>query len=127
LLEYVCNENQAFHEHWVGTRSDDQRSEVALSPEKLARYAGIYTERRPHWQDAPVDQQGIKNPLPIAVPMHVHHIVLPYMGMPIIDNAELEGLARTCAELAQWEFQFVCAPLVIPLGTGSPVTPLAIL
>jgi hypothetical protein len=54
LLEYVCNENQTFHEHWVGTRSDDQRSEVALSQEKLARYAGTYIERRPHWQDAPV-------------------------------------------------------------------------
>ena len=65
--------------------------------------------------------------MPISVPMHVHHIVLPYMGMPIIDNAELEALAATCAELSQWEFQFVCAPLVIPLGTGSPVNPLAIL
>jgi kynurenine formamidase len=59
--------------------------------------------------------------------MHVHHIVLPYMGMPIIDNAELEGLATACAEAQQWEFQFVCAPLVITRGTGSPVNPLAIL
>jgi kynurenine formamidase len=79
------------------------------------------------WQDAPTDQQGIANPMPISVPMHVHHIVLPYMGMPIIDNAELEALAAACAELSQWEFQFVCAPLVIPSGTGSPVNPLAIL
>jgi len=54
LLEYVCNENQTFHEHWIGTRSDDQRSEVTISPEKLARYAGVYTERKPHWQDAPI-------------------------------------------------------------------------
>jgi hypothetical protein len=54
MLEYVCNENQTFHEHWVGTRSDDQRSETKLSPEKLARYAGTYTEVKPHWQDAPV-------------------------------------------------------------------------
>ena len=79
------------------------------------------------WQDAPVDQQGITNPMPTSVAMHVHHIVLPYMGMPIIDNAELEALAVACAEQSQWEFQFVCAPLVIPLGTGSPVNPLAIL
>jgi hypothetical protein len=54
LLEYVCSENQTFHEHWVGTRADDQRSEVTIAPEKLARYAGVYTEREPHWQDAPV-------------------------------------------------------------------------
>jgi kynurenine formamidase len=78
------------------------------------------------WQDAPTDQQGITNPMPISVPMHVHHIVLPYMGMPIIDNAELEGLAAACAREQRWEFQFVCAPLVITRGTGSPVNPLAI-
>ena len=65
--------------------------------------------------------------MPISVPMHVHHIVLPYMGLPIIDNAELEALAVACAELSQWEFQVVCAPLVIPSGTGSPVNPLAII
>ena len=50
----MCDENQTFHEHWVGTRSDDQRSEVALSPETLARYVGTYTEVKPHRQDAPV-------------------------------------------------------------------------
>jgi hypothetical protein len=54
LLEYVCDENPKYHEHWVGTRADDQRSEVTLSTDRLARYAGIYTERKPHWQDAPV-------------------------------------------------------------------------
>jgi kynurenine formamidase len=78
------------------------------------------------WQDAPTDQQGITNPLPIRVPMHVHHIVLPYMGMPIIDNADLEALADACAREGRWEFQFVCAPLVITRATGSPVNPLAI-
>jgi kynurenine formamidase len=78
------------------------------------------------WQDAPIEQQGIENPLPISVPMHVHHIVLPYMGMPIIDNAELEPVAALCAEVGRWEFQFMCAPLVITRGTGSPVNPLAI-
>jgi len=27
----------------------------------------------------------------------------------------------------RWAFQFVCAPLVVPWGTGSPVNPLAVL
>ena len=49
------------------------------------------------------------------------------MGMPIIDNAQLEGLATACAELGRWEFQFVVAPLVLDGGTGSPVNPLAVL
>ena len=54
LLEYVCNENKTFHEHWVGTRSDAARSEVAIAAEALARYAGTYTERQPFWQGAAV-------------------------------------------------------------------------
>lgn len=54
LLEYVCNENQTFHEHWVGTRSDAERAEVTLAADLLARYAGTYIEREPFWQGAAV-------------------------------------------------------------------------
>ncbi len=80
------------------------------------------------FQDAPLEDQGIPNPMQeVPVPLHVHHILLPYMGMPIIDNADFEELGRACAELGRWEFQLVVAPLVIDGGTGSPVNPLAIL
>jgi kynurenine formamidase len=81
-------------------------------------------------QDAPIVDQGFPNPTPyqqVPVSMHVHHIVLPYMGMPIVDNAELEQLAATCAENGTWEFELVVAPLNVPGGTGSPVNPLAVL
>jgi hypothetical protein len=54
LLEYVCNENQEFHEHWVGTRSDAEQSEVALADDLLASYAGTYVEQQPFWQGAAV-------------------------------------------------------------------------
>ena len=54
MLEYVCNENQEFHEHWVGTRSDAERSEVVLAADLLASYAGTYVEREPFWQGAAV-------------------------------------------------------------------------
>jgi hypothetical protein len=54
LLEYVCAENKTFHEHWVGTRSDAQRSEIAIAADTLAKYAGTYTERPPFWQAAAV-------------------------------------------------------------------------
>ena len=54
LLEYVCNENTTFHEHWVGTRSDAQQSEAAIPADTLAKYAGTYTEQRPFWQGAAV-------------------------------------------------------------------------
>jgi hypothetical protein len=54
LLEYVCNENKTFHEHWVGTRSDATQSEISMAAEVLAKYAGTYTERQPFWQGAAV-------------------------------------------------------------------------
>jgi hypothetical protein len=54
LLEYVCNENQEFHEHWVGTRSDAERAEVALPADLLASYVGTYVEQQPFWQGAAV-------------------------------------------------------------------------
>ena len=54
-------------------------------------------------------------------------IALPYMGMPFVDNVDLEPLAEACATAARWEFMFVVAPLVVRGGTGSPVNPIAIL
>jgi kynurenine formamidase len=78
-------------------------------------------------QDAPVEDQGLDNPKPIPVPMHVHQMVLPYMGMPILDNADFEALGDACAAAGRWAVQFVVAPLVITGGTGSPVNPIAIL
>jgi kynurenine formamidase len=79
------------------------------------------------WQDAPLDQQGLPNPLPIDHPLHVHNVVLPYLGMPILDNADLEDLAAACERLQRFEFQLVVAPLVIEGATGSPVNPIAVM
>jgi kynurenine formamidase len=79
------------------------------------------------FQDAPTSDQGIPNPSPrSSMALHVHHILLPYMGMPIVDNADLEALADRCAQLGRWEFQLVVAPLHIPGATGSPVNPIAV-
>ena len=79
------------------------------------------------FQDAPTADQGIPNPSPQSpMALHVHHILLPYMGMPIIDNADLEALAACCAQLGRWEFQLVVAPLHLPGATGSPVNPIAV-
>ncbi|HKK51786.1 MAG TPA: cyclase family protein [Myxococcota bacterium] len=76
--------------------------------------------------DAPTEDQGLPNPIPIDTPVHVHCITIPYMGMPLLDNADLRELAATCAELGRWSFLFTVAPLVIEGGTGSPVNPLAL-
>ena len=58
------------------------------------------------------------------VPIHVGAIV--YMGMPLIDNAALDGLAAACRERARWSFFVAITPLAVEGGTGSPVNPIAI-
>ncbi|MBX7110266.1 MAG: cyclase family protein [Dehalococcoidia bacterium] len=60
----------------------------------------------------------------VAIP--IHEIAIPYMGMPLLDNADLDALAATCEELGRWEFMLVVAPLAVVGGTGSPVNPIAI-
>lgn len=56
----------------------------------------------------------------------IHEIAIPYMGMPLLDNADLDALAATCEELGRWEFMLMVAPLVVQGGTGSPVNPIAL-
>ena len=77
--------------------------------------------------EAPTEDQGLRNPIEIPSAVHVHCIAIPYMGLALLDNAQLEPLAAVCAELGRWEFLLVVAPLVIPGGTGSPVNPIALL
>ena len=61
-----------------------------------------------------------------SVPNPIHQVSLVMMGMWILDNADLEELARHCAEVGRWEFMFTIAPLKLSNSTGSPVNPLAI-
>jgi len=56
----------------------------------------------------------------------IHVLAITAMGLPLIDNMDLEALAETCGRISRWEFLFVTAPLNIPRGTGSPVNPLAV-
>jgi len=48
------------------------------------------------------------------------------LGMPILDNLDLEAVATAAAERNRSTFLFVGAPLRVPGGTGSPLNPLAI-
>jgi kynurenine formamidase len=56
----------------------------------------------------------------------IHEVAIPYMGLPLLDNATFEALAAKCAEVGRWEFMLVVAPLVVVGGTGSPVNPIAV-
>jgi kynurenine formamidase len=58
-------------------------------------------------------------------PVHVIGIVA--MGLWLLDNCDLEALSDHCSRLQKWDFLFVCLPLPIVGGTGSPVNPVAVL
>jgi kynurenine formamidase len=55
-----------------------------------------------------------------------HVVALVAMGLWLIDNANLEDLARACAARRRWEFLLAVAPLRLRNVTGSPVNPIAV-
>ena len=61
---------------------------------------------------------GLANPL--------HELVIVGLGMPILDNLDLDAVAAEAARRGRWEFLFVGAPLRVVGGTGSPLNPLAV-
>ena len=54
--------------------------------------------------------------------LFAHVYLLPQKGVYIIENVNLEELARD----RRWEFAFICAPLKFQGATGSPIRPLAL-
>jgi len=56
----------------------------------------------------------------------IHELCIVGMGMHLLDNLDLERVAKLCGVLRRWAFQIVVAPLLIEGGTGSPVNPIAI-
>jgi kynurenine formamidase len=66
------------------------------------------------------------SPVP-GVHSPVHALALTALGIPLLDNLDLEALSGACARAGRYEFLLVVAPLVVPRGTGSPVNPLAVL
>jgi kynurenine formamidase len=73
------------------------------------------------------DTHNDVSPLPYPRLGNALHIVsLVAMGLWLIDNANLEDLARACAERRRWEFLLTVAPLRLLATTGSPVNPIAL-
>lgn len=67
---------------------------------------------------SPTAVAGINSPL--------HVLALVAMGMPLIENLDLEALAERSAAEGRWTFLFVLAPLDVRGATGSPANPLAV-
>jgi kynurenine formamidase len=76
-----------------------------------------------------VGDDGANDLAPSVVPgvSHAfHQLALVAMGMPLLDNLDLDALAGQCADARRWTFFFVGAPLPIKEGTGSPLNALAV-
>lgn len=56
----------------------------------------------------------------------MHLLSLVALGMPLMDDLELEAVAKEAVARSRPTFLFVVAPLRIRGGTGSPANPLAI-
>src|SRR5262249_9777584 len=58
---------------------------------------------------------------------NVFHVVsLVAMGLWLIDNMNLEDLAKAAADRKRWEFLLTVAPLRLKSVTGSPGNPVAV-
>ena len=60
----------------------------------------------------------------IVSPLHIACLV--YLGVWLIDNANLEEIAEASARHNRWEFMLSIGPLRLRHVTGSPVNPIAI-
>jgi kynurenine formamidase len=55
----------------------------------------------------------------------VHSLIIPAMGVHLLDNAQFDGLAEACSRYGRWQFMLTMAPLRLLRGTASPVNPIA--
>jgi kynurenine formamidase len=56
----------------------------------------------------------------------IHSVAIPHLGLPLVDNAELDALAATAGRLGRYEFLLVIAPWRLTGATSSPVNPIAV-
>jgi kynurenine formamidase len=113
---------------------DKRREAVPTSTPEGQKLAGLHAECV-DWlhqrKVAALGGDGIHDPLPSGVryerwPIPVHMCALAGMGLHLLDNLDLEELARAAAEEKRWSFLLTIAPLRVEGGTGSPVNPIAL-
>jgi len=72
---------------------------------------------------------GVSDVLPSRVPdefLPIHSVAIVAMGLPLLDNLQLDDLAAACLEEGRIEFHLTIAPLILQHGTASPVNPIAL-
>lgn len=118
----------------VGTGRQDRRESEGGALRPADGMAGLHPECLPWLHErriAALGSDGISDSMPgLGVdhwPFPVHQIGITAIGLHLMDNLALGGLARMCGDRSRWEFLFSVAPLRIQGGTGCPVNPVAVL
>ncbi len=78
---------------------------------------------------AALGSDGVSDVVPSrsgAFRLPIHSVAIVAMGLHLLDNLDLEDLARACNDAGRWEFLITIAPLVLVGGTASPVNPIAL-
>ncbi len=115
----------------VRTGRDSRREAEGAWP-PFEGLAGLTLETLPWLREREVailGCDGVSDMIPSNVegsPLPIHHIIITYMGVHLIDNARLGPLAAACAERSRWEFLLTIAPLRLAGGTASPINPIAL-
>jgi kynurenine formamidase len=56
----------------------------------------------------------------------VHNFIQAYLGIHVLDRADLDALGEAAAARNRWEFMLTINPLALPNATGTPVNPIAL-
>ena len=109
----------------------DTRREAEGAWPPFEGLAGLAIETLP-WlherQVAILGCDGVSDVIPSNIddsPLPIHHIIITYMGVHLIDNARLGPLGDACAARSRWQFLLTIAPLRLAGGTASPINPIA--
>lgn len=78
---------------------------------------------------AVLGSDGINDVFPSSIPSEpapVHKLALVAMGMPLMDNLDLDQLSKIAQHENRWTFLMTINPLYVEGATGSPVNPIII-
>jgi len=95
---------------------------------RTAKNAGLDPSVIPWLKARDVAIVGSEHPLyvtPSALLGAAHDFSLIYLGIHLVDNADLDALSDAAAARKRWEFLLTMAPVPIIGGTGSPINPIA--
>jgi kynurenine formamidase len=107
------------------------RSELQGSWDIMKNSAGLHASCLPwlHKRDVAVIGSDLATDVMPSgvegVELPVHWVSVVAMGMPILDNCDLETVSEEANTRKRWTFLLTVAPLAVEGGTGSPVNPLA--